>query len=118
MKILIADDSAFMRTILKSIIPTTKFPDAEIIEAADGKEAVEKYNQEHPDLILLDIIMPVKGGIDVLKEIGMSAKSIVMISSIDEQKVIDEATSLGAKGYIVKPYDSSEVVEMINSLGQ
>jgi two-component system chemotaxis response regulator CheY len=116
MKILIVDDSEFMRTILKNIILKSKYSDAEIIEAVDGNEAITRYSEQKPDLILLDIIMPGKDGIAVLKEIGQSAKAIAIISSIDQKEVIEEAKSLGAKGYIVKPYDASEVISMIDSL--
>jgi len=116
MKILIVDDSEFMRTILKNVILKSKYSTAEIIEAADGDEAIQKYNEQKPDLILLDIIMPVKDGISVLKEIGQTAKAIAIISSIDQIDVIEEAKTLGAKGYIVKPYDAKLVIDMIDSL--
>jgi two-component system, chemotaxis family, chemotaxis protein CheY len=116
MKILIVDDSTFMRTILKNILLSSKYGDAEMFEASNGDEAVALYNQQKPDLILLDIIMPGKDGIAVLKEIGPGATSVVIISSIDQPQVIEQAKSLGAKGYIVKPYDSSEVTATLESL--
>jgi two-component system, chemotaxis family, chemotaxis protein CheY len=117
MKVLIVDDSNFMRTILKNIIKG-QYADAEVIEAANGDEALTKYNAEKPDVILLDIIMPGKDGMTVLKEVGPSAKSVVIISSIDQPEVINQATSLGAKGYIVKPYDESEVLSMLQTVMQ
>jgi two-component system, chemotaxis family, chemotaxis protein CheY len=115
MKILIVDDSTFMRTILKNIVQG-QYSDAEVIEAANGDEAIAKYNTDKPDLILLDIIMPGKDGIAVLKEVGPIAKSVVIISSIDQPEVIEQAKSLGAKGYIVKPYDAGEVVAMLQTV--
>ncbi len=116
MKILIADDSEFMRTILKNIILKSKYSDAEITEATDGNDAVAKYNEQKPDLVLLDIIMPIKDGIGVLKEIGQQAKAVAIISSVDQIDIIEEAKTLGAKGYIVKPYDAKQVIEIIDSL--
>lgn len=116
MKILITDDSAFMRTILKDLIAQTKWKDAEIIEAADGNEAVLKFNEEKPDLVLLDIVMPQKDGIQVLKEIGALASSVVIVSSVGQEKVIEQAKSLGAKDYIVKPFDAKQVIESLNKL--
>ena len=101
MKILIVDDSAFMRTILKNIILKSKYSDAELDEAVDGND---------------DIIMPGKDGIEVLKEIGSSAKAIAIISSVDQKEIIEEAKSLGARGYLVKPYDATEVIAMIDTL--
>ena len=105
-----------MRTILKNIILKSKYSGAEIFEGVDGNDAVNMYNEIKPDVILLDIIMPIKDGIAVLKEIGHTAKAIAIISSIDQKEVIDEAKTLGAKGYIVKPYDTNEVIDMIDSL--
>jgi two-component system chemotaxis response regulator CheY len=118
MKILIVDDSAFMRTILKDIIAKSKWGDSEVIEAADGREAVAKYNAEHPDLMLLDIIMPEYDGISVLKDLGHAAKSVVIVSSVDQAEVIAQAKQLGAKDYITKPFDASQVVKVLDTLAQ
>ena len=116
MKILIVDDSNFMRTILRNIIHGSNYGDAEILEAANGEEAVAKYNAEKPDLILLDIIMPGKDGLTVLKEIGPAAKAIVVVSSVDQPQIIEQAKSLGAKGYVIKPYDAKEVISTLETI--
>ena len=116
MKILIADDSAFMRSILKDIVSKSKWAGAEIIEAADGNEVVTKFATEKPDLVLLDIVMPQKDGIEALKDIGQAAKSVVIVSSVGQEQVIAQAKSLGAKDYIIKPFDASQVVNILNSL--
>jgi two-component system chemotaxis response regulator CheY len=116
MKILIADDSAFMRTILKNIIAKSKWADAEIVEAVDGADAIAKYKAEQPDLVLLDIIMPVQDGIGVLKEIGQSAPAVVIVSSVDQTEIIDEAKTLGAKDYITKPYDAKQVITLLDEM--
>src|SRR5476651_1817941 len=116
MKILIADDSTFMRTILKDIIAQSKWADAEIVEAVDGGDAIAKYKAEQPDLVLLDIIMPVQDGIGVLKEIGQTASSVVIVSSIDQTEIIDEAKSLGAKDYITKPFDAKQITTLLDGI--
>jgi two-component system chemotaxis response regulator CheY len=116
MKILIADDSAFMRTILKDLVAKSNLGNAEIIEAVDGNDAIAKYKAEQPDLVLLDIIMPEKDGIEVLKEIGYSAKSVVIVSSVDQTEIIDQAKGLGAKNYILKPFDANQVLKVLNEL--
>ena len=116
MKILIVDDSAFMRTILKDIVTKTNWNGAQIIEAGDGNEAVTKFNEEKPDLVLLDIIMPEKDGIGVLKDIGQASKSVVIVSSVGQEQVIEQAKTLGAKDYIVKPFDSERVIKVLNDL--
>jgi two-component system chemotaxis response regulator CheY len=116
MKVLIVDDSAFMRTILKDLIEQTKWTGSEIIEAGDGDEAIAKCQAGQPDLILLDVVMPGKDGIEVLKEIGYTSQSVVIVSSMGQDNIIDQAKSLGAKDYIVKPFDAKLVIESLNKL--
>lgn len=116
MKVLIADDSAFMRTILKDIVAKTKWAGAEIIEAVDGNDVVAKFNADKPDLVLLDIVMPEKDGIAALKDIGSAAKSVVIVSSVGQEDIINQAKGLGAKDYIVKPFDANKVIEVLNGL--
>lgn len=116
MKILIADDSDFMRGILKDIVEKSNWKGSQIIEAVNGTEAIAKYQFEHPDLVLLDIVMPEHNGIEVLQTIGSAPQSVIMVSSVEEQQVIDQAKQLGAKQYINKPFDADQVVQVLNSL--
>lgn len=98
-KILIVDDSQFMRKILKDILSPEGY---EVLEAGNGKEALEKFEAEKPDLVLLDIIMPELDGIGVLQKIGRGTK-VIVISAVGQDKMVDEAKRLGALDYIVKP---------------
>lgn len=109
MKILIAEDSSFMRNVLKDILSEQGH---DLIEAANGKETLEKYDVEKPDLVLLDIIMPEVDGMEVLRKIGRTAK-IVVISAVGQEKMIEEAKKLGALDYIVKPFDNDKVLEAV-----
>ncbi len=110
MKILIADDSQFMRGILKDIVSSLGH---EFIEAENGKIALEKYDKEKPDLTLLDIIMPEVDGMEVLEKIGRKAK-VIVISAVGQEEMIENAKKLGALDYIVKPFDDKKVREVIN----
>lgn len=112
-KILTADDSAFMRKILIDILKGAGF--SNFIEAENGNQAIEKFKAEKPDLVLLDIIMPEKDGIEVLREIGSTAKAI-MVSAVGQDSIIKEAAALGAKGFIIKPFDKDKVLEEINKV--
>jgi two-component system, chemotaxis family, chemotaxis protein CheY len=112
MKILIVDDSQFMRGVLRGILEKGEY---EVIEAQNGKQGMEMNEQEKPDLILLDIIMPEMDGIDVLKKIGKQAK-IIVISAIGQDKMVDEAKELGAIDYIVKPFDNEKVLETVQKV--
>jgi two-component system chemotaxis response regulator CheY len=116
MKVLIADDSEFMRGILKGIVEKSNWKGSQIIEAVNGTEAIEKYEAEHPELVLLDIVMPEKTGMEVLQAIGSTPQSVVMVSSVEEQQTIDQANNMGIKKFIRKPFEADQVIEVLNSL--
>ncbi|MFH1323194.1 MAG: response regulator [Methanobacteriota archaeon] len=111
-EILIVDDAAFMRMILKKIIAPTG---NEVIEAVDGLDGVSKYKEHKPNLVMLDIIMPNMDGIECLKQIMALDKNakIVMCSSIGQQSVVNDAIRIGARDFIVKPFDAAKVLECI-----
>ena len=111
-KILIVDDAAFMRMMLKDILTKGGFEIAG--EAADGVEAVAKYNELKPDLVTLDITMPNKDGIQALKEI--KAATCVMCSAMGQQSMVIEAIQSGAKDFIVKPFQADRVLESIRKI--
>lgn len=110
-KILIADDSAFMRKVLKDTLESAGF--SNFVECGDGKECLEKCASEKPGLVLLDIIMPEVDGMEVLKKIGKVVR-VIVISAVGQEKIIEEAKELGALGYIVKPFNKKLVVDEMN----
>lgn len=110
-KILLVDDSAFMRSVLKNILSEAGMKNFE--EAENGKEALEKIEKFNPDLMLMDLIMPEMGGIEVLKQIGKTQK-IIVISAVGQEKIIEEAKELGALSFIVKPFDNDQVVNEVS----
>lgn len=114
-KIMIVDDSAFMRKIVRGVLENLKYTD--IIEASTGKDAISRFKNEKPDLILLDIIMPDIGGIDVLREIkGINpAVKVIMVTAVGQDAMIEECTKLGAIGYIVKPFDERKITEAVEN---
>ncbi|MFE4238921.1 response regulator [Peribacillus butanolivorans] len=113
-KILIVDDAAFMRMMIKDILSKNGF---EIVgEAADGAQAVEKYRETYPDLVTMDITMPEMDGITALKEIkkvNPQAK-VIMCSAMGQQAMVIDAIQAGAKDFIVKPFQADRVLEAIN----
>ena len=115
-KILVVDDSAFMRKILINTLKKEDYND--IVEGENGVEAVEKYKSEKPDLVLLDVVMEKKEGIDALKEImaiDVTAK-VIMVTAVGQEQMVREAMSSGAKGYIVKPFNAEKVIETVKEL--
>lgn len=113
-KILIADDEELMRQL---VIDFLKPEGYEIIEAADSKVALEKYHSEHPDLILLDVMMPIYDGWTVCREIRReSTVPIMMLTAKGEE--IDQlfAYDLGVDEYITKPFSPKILVAKIKAL--
>ena len=114
-RILIVDDASFMRTLLKDIIKSNGLA-SEIFEAADGIEGVKAYQKVKPDLVTMDVNMPKADGIQALRailKINPSAK-IVMITSVEEKHIVQDAIKLGARDYVVKPFDRSNVPLVLN----
>jgi two-component system, chemotaxis family, chemotaxis protein CheY len=112
-KILIVDDAAFMRMMIKDILSKNGF---EVVgEAADGNQAVEKYKELSPDLVTMDITMPEKDGIAALKEIKAVDENakIIMCSAMGQQAMVIDAIQAGAKDFIVKPFQADRVIEAI-----
>lgn len=115
-KILIADDAMFMRLSLKSMLERHGF---QIVgEAENGKEAVKKYKLLKPDVVTLDITMPIMCGIEALKEIKNfdgSAK-VIMISSMGQETIVREAVIAGAYGFIIKPFNEDTIMKVFSKL--
>ncbi|KKU79185.1 MAG: Response regulator receiver domain protein [Parcubacteria group bacterium GW2011_GWA2_47_7] len=107
-KILLVDDSAFMRKVLRDIFESDGYTN--FIEAGNGNEAIQKINSEKPDFVFLDIIMPDVNGMDVLRGIGTGTR-VIVVSAVGQKEMIEQAKSLGALDYIVKPFDRDQVLE-------
>ncbi len=111
--VLVVDDSLYMRTVIKDALETAGF--TVVGQAANGEEAIDLAFELQPDLITLDNILPDMIGTDILKvyqEEGLKAK-IVMISAVGQESVVNEGLRLGAKAYIVKPFTSEQLVDVM-----
>jgi len=111
-KILIGDDSQFMRKIIKEILE--KNGHEVVAEASNGNEAIAMYESEKPDLVLLDIIMPEKDGTQVLAEIVPKGAKVLNITAVGQDEMIQKTKDLGSLGYIIKPFDEVKVMEEVN----
>jgi two-component system chemotaxis response regulator CheY len=114
-KILIVDDAAFMRMMVKENLSKAGYSD--FAEARNGKEAVERFAEEKPDLVLLDITMPVKDGLTALSEIRSidPAAKVVMCSALGQEDMMIEAIRLGALDFIVKPFKPERLTQAVNN---
>ena len=116
--ILVADDAAFMRKMIRMTLSEVNL--GNIVEAQDGCEAVDLFKEKHPDLVLLDITMAKKNGLEALAEI-MEADpeaKVIMCTAIGQQQTVMEALALGASDYVIKPFQKDKLVEaVLNVLG-
>ncbi len=112
-RVLIVDDGAFMRTLIKNMLSKNGY---EIVgEAEDGVQGVEKYEQLKPDLVTMDITMPNMNGIDALKAIMAKdpEATVVMVSAMGQEVYVKEAIRSGAKSFVVKPFDETTLMSVI-----
>jgi two-component system chemotaxis response regulator CheY len=115
-RVLIVDDSKFARIILRKMLEESGF---EIVaEAETDVEAVEKYKQFRPDLVTMDIILPIENGLKAVKEIMAfdSQAKIIMVSAMGQEKIVEEALQLGAKGFVVKPISKEKLINEVNKV--
>ena len=114
--ILIVDDAAFMRMMIKDILSKNGYTVAG--EAENGAKAVEKYNELKPDLVLMDVTMPEKDGIQALKEIKAAdaGAQVIMCSAMGQQAMVIESIQSGAKDFIVKPFQADRVLEAVKKV--
>jgi len=113
---MIVDDAAFMRMMIKENLKRVGFSD--FIEAGNGEEAVTLFAETRPDLILLDITMPVKDGLTALQEIRQKDPSakIVMCSAMGQENMVIEAVKQGALDFIVKPFKPERLLQTVKNL--
>ena len=112
-KILLVDDSLFMRNMLRGIFESEGHE--VVAEAADGVEAVRKYRDFRPDITTMDIVMPAKNGIEALREIrAIDGKAcVIMCSAVGQESLMNAAQQAGASDFILKPFNTERVKEVI-----
>lgn len=114
MRIMVVDDLSFMRSIISDILVNGGFTLAG--EARDGVECLEIYPNLDPDLVLLDIAMPRMDGLSCLKELKRRYPQarVVMCSSLGDQERIIRAIQLGAKDFVVKPFQKQRLLSAVS----
>ncbi|OQX51339.1 MAG: DNA-binding response regulator [Candidatus Aminicenantes bacterium 4484_214] len=118
-RLLIADDHEIVRKGLRALLETRA--EVEVVgEAANGREALSKAAQYRPDLILLDLVMPGKDGLEVIKEIKNNFPSvkILVLTSYSEEEKLAQALKEGALGYLLKDSSPEELLEAIKEVSQ
>jgi two-component system chemotaxis response regulator CheY len=120
MDVLIVDDSAAIRKILQRVLRQTEMPIGNIHEAGDGVEALAMLEQQSVGLILSDINMPNMDGLEMLGKIksmdAYKSVPVIMITTEGNQNKVMEAVSLGASGYVRKPFTTEQIKEKLTGL--
>jgi two-component system, chemotaxis family, chemotaxis protein CheY len=112
-RVLVVDDAAFMRKMLTDALTTGGH---EVVgEAGDGLEAVQRFQELRPELTTLDITMPEKDGLEALREIMAidPGAKVVMCSALGQEAKVLESIKLGAKDFVVKPFQAERVLEAV-----
>jgi two-component system chemotaxis response regulator CheY len=111
-KILLVNDAAFMRMRCAKLLTENGY---EVGEAENGQEAIQKYQTYRPDLVLMDITMPVMDGITATREIKAldTGAKVVMVSALGQQTMVIEAIKAGAKDFVVKPFEPDKILATV-----
>lgn len=114
-KILICDDSILARKQLKDIIVEHGYND--FLEASNGQEAIDLYKEHKPELVFVDIVMPIKDGVQAIHEIREfdSEANIIVVSSVGTQTQLRNAIMEGARDFVQKPYTNAGIADILKA---
>ena len=115
-RVLITDDAVFMRVSLKAMLERNGF---EVVgEAENGAIALDKYKILKPDIVTLDITMPIMDGLEALKQIKAFDKNskVIMISAMGQESIVREAVISGATGFVIKPFNEETIIKVFSKL--
>lgn len=116
-KVLIVDDEPNIVTALEFLLKRSGY---DVLLATNGAEALEQVERHRPDVVLMDVMMPIKSGYEVCQRMreqpDLAQIKIVMLSAKGSEAEVSKGLSLGADLYITKPFSTQELVETINRL--
>ncbi len=113
-KILLVEDDTDLRTVVRLTLETAE---RQVLEAGDGCEALEMAAAEHPDLVVLDWLLPGMSGLEVAQALRDNAEThdirIIMLTSRDQQELVEAAHQVGISAYLIKPFSPLQLVESV-----
>ena len=114
-KILIVDDEAFIRVLLTQTLEDLEDQGVELLTAADGREALEISQQEHPHIIFLDVMMPYLSGYEVCRQVKAADPDIHIILLTAKGQAVDkeQGAAAGADEYVTKPFDPDQILARV-----
>ncbi|HWE40687.1 MAG TPA: response regulator [Isosphaeraceae bacterium] len=116
-RLLVVDDALFMRRLIRDVAGEAGW---EVVgEAADGAEAVASYERLRPDLVTMDLVMPVMGGLEALRRIRAidPGARIVVVTALDQKQALLDSIRDGALDFVVKPFERDRLVGLLRKLG-
>ena len=116
-RLLVVDDALFMRKLIRGVAAEAGW---EVVgEAANGEEAVALYDQLQPDLVTMDLVMPVMGGLEALRQIRAldPEAQVVVVTALDQKQALMDSIRDGAIDFIVKPFERRRVRNLLSKLG-
>lgn len=118
MKVLITDDSKMARRMVKKTLLECKDDFEEILEASNGQEAIDIYKENKPDIVFLDLTMPIKTGFEALDEIKEfdSNAQVIVVSADIQKSAMEKVRESGALGFIKKPISAEKMTEILEKL--
>ena len=113
--ILVVDDAQFMRVRLTKLLTSRGF---EVVEAENGEQAISVYEQVKPDVVVMDITMPVKDGLQALAEIrgGDPRARVIMLTALGQESMVVQAVQAGARDFLVKPFDPDRLMTALEKV--
>lgn len=113
--LLVVDDAAFMRMRCSKLLTDNGY---KVFEAENGLQAVAKYQELHPDAVLMDITMPEMDGLTALKEIRRldPQARVAMVTAMGQQALVIDALKNGAKDFVIKPFQSERVLAAVKKI--
>jgi two-component system, chemotaxis family, chemotaxis protein CheY len=116
-RLLVVDDALFMRKLICDVAAEAGLDVAG--QAVNGAEAIDLYAQLRPDLVTMDLVMPVMGGLEALRQIrGLDPDAkVVVVTALDQKQALMDSIRDGAIDFIVKPFDRERVLNLFKKLG-
>jgi two-component system, chemotaxis family, chemotaxis protein CheY len=116
-RLLVVDDALFMRKLICGVAVEAGWE--VIAEAANGAEAVSLYQQHHPDVVTMDLVMPVMGGLEALRQIRAidPRARVVVVTALDQKQALMDSIRDGAVDFIVKPFERQRILALLAKLG-
>jgi two-component system, chemotaxis family, chemotaxis protein CheY len=116
-RLLVVDDALFMRKMICGVAAEAGW---EVVgEAGDGAEAISQYQKLRPDLVTMDLVMPVMGGLEALRQIRAldPEARVVVVTALDQKQALMDSIQDGAIDFVVKPFERQRILNLLVKLG-